>query len=111
MEGQRHRLIEERVKGVLGEDLGEKQIIVGSPKNPVWIGPASEAKGFFTPEFDLIFELWRRFKAGMGLPGKGSWLDEEPDIADAILIFQEHWEAVYRDRPIISRLDALLQRG
>lgn len=111
MEGQRYKLDEERSIGVLGEDLGEKQIIVGSANNPVWIGPVSEAKEFFTPEFDLIFELWRRFKAGMGLPGKGSWLDEEPEIADAILIFQEHWEVVYKNRPIISRLDALLQRG
>lgn len=111
MEGQRSQLDAERQTGVLGEDLGEKQIVVGQTNAPIWIGPVSEAKKFFTPEFELTFELWRRFKAGMGLPNAGTWADQDADLADAILLMQEHWEAFFKDRPLISRLDALLQRG
>lgn len=111
MEGQKDALDDKPRIGVLGEELGEKKIIVGGAKSPIWIGPASEARGFFTPEFELCFQLWRRFKCGMGLPNGGAWIDEDADIADVILLFQEHWETVFRDRPIISRLDALLQRG
>jgi len=111
MEGRKSELETERAKGVLDEDLDERKIIVGSVKNPIWIGPISEAKEFFTPDFELLFEIWRRFKAGMGMPKGSSWTLEHPDISDAVLIFQEHWEAFYRDKPIISRLDALLNRG
>ena len=111
MEGQRSQLVDERQTGVLGEDLGEKQIVVGPTNSPIFIGPVSEAKKLFTPDFDMIFEIWRRFKSGMGFPVPGTWADQDADIADAVLVLQEHWEAFFRDRPIISRLDALLQRG
>lgn len=111
MEGQTDQVFAERKKGLFGEEMGEKYITIGSTKNPHWIGKATDAREFFDHPFEFIFGCWRRFKAGLGLPYGGPWTSENPDLVDAILSFQESWEAYYRDRPTTSRLDALIQRG
>jgi len=111
MEGQSQESFAPRKKGVLGEEMGERYITIGNPTKPHWIGKAEDAKKFFDYPFDFVFGCWRRFKSGFGLPFGGPWTSEHPDLVDAILSFQESWEAYYRDKSTISRLDALIQRG
>ena len=72
--------------GVLGELLDEKQIAL-----PGWTGTATELREYFTDQFWQVFESWRKFNAGMGLPGPGPWPDNNPDLIDAILWMQEDW--------------------
>jgi hypothetical protein len=112
MEGQVTLIMSELKRyGVLGEELDERLISIGPESHPVWIGKQSEAQQFFTPYFYFVFEVWRKFKSGFGLPYGGSWIEKDQDLIDAVLMMQEHYEAHYKNRAIISRLDALLQRG
>jgi hypothetical protein len=112
MEGRQSEVFDETVRlGVLGEQIEDKLISVGPSNSPVWIGKKSEAKTFFTTYFDFVFEVWRKFKSGFGLPYGVSWIDQDQDLIDVVMMMQEHYEAHYKDRAIISRLDAILQRG
>jgi len=112
MEGQQAEVFDDSPRlGVLGEDLGEKLISVGPSNSPVWIGRKCEAREFFTDYFRFVFEVWRKFKSGFGLPYGVSWIEQDQSLIDTVLVFQEHYEALYKDKAIVSRLDAMITRG
>lgn len=109
MEGRQSEIYEKRRAGAMGEDAGEKYIIIGESKNPHWVGTAKEAQALLTQRFFVLFECWRRFNVGMGLPYNGSWAENDPDVVDAIMTMEEHYRAYYSKRDIVTRLDALLR--
>jgi hypothetical protein len=104
---------DEKRKGALGEELGERKIIIGDPKSPMWIGSAVEARTFFTSDFWRLVDVWRKFHIGLGLPCAGPWTANQPDIVEIVQSFEEHWrthfspETVQRlyIEAIIKRLD------
>lgn len=93
--------------------MGELRLIVGNPVNPIWTGYPSQAKGFFGPEFVTVYDHWRTFKAGLGLPW-GDLTEADPDLVAAIRGFEEYWQRHYSPdhvtqiylEAIIKRLDA-----
>jgi hypothetical protein len=106
MEGRNiDELKSEREKGVLGEDLGEKKIIVGKGGSPLFIGTASELKTFFNPMFWFILDAWKKFRVGLPY----NILD--PDFIDILQLFQDHYEVNFSsNHVIIEYLGAIIKR-
>lgn len=96
--------------GVLGEDGGESQILIGSNNNPIWFGLISEARALFTDTFFYVYDQWRTFHAGLGLPCPTNEMDY--GYLQVIRGFEEHWQRHFApNNVIISYLEALLKRG
>jgi hypothetical protein len=67
---------------------------IGDPKSPVWIGRKSEVPALAkNPYFAHAFYCWRMHRAGFGLPNEGAWTDQEPWLIEALLLFEEQFQA------------------
>ena len=69
---------------------------VGPKKDPYDIIKRSEIDSYFTPEFNLAYDLFEKWKMGFGLPRGLSW-DEQPSfIMDIIQTLEAEYNKYKR---------------
>ena len=61
-------------------------------KSPVNILKRGEIPGLFTETFYYLYDVWRFFHFGFGLPDGMSWDQLDDDCAEALLNFEMHFQ-------------------
>jgi len=85
--------------------------VIGEGDNPVAIMKKSEVSALFTPFFYYAFEVWRKYHAGLGLPGGVPWDAIDPDLANAVETMENHYEQHFSIGRVTNLyLEALIKR-
>jgi hypothetical protein len=66
--------------------------MIGDYKSPVNILPRGEIPGLFTPTFWRLFEIWKFFHYGFGLPSGMNWDDLPEDEGHILLAMEMHFQ-------------------
>ena len=66
---------------------------IGTASNPLWIGKKKDVPGLLTGRFWDIFDVWRKFNLGLGLPASCAELDQ--DLVDIIADFEHHYQIYF----------------
>ena len=70
---------------------GDKMHLIGSAARPIWMGKKRDVPKLFSSEFWLLYEVWKRFNLGFGLPEAEPWTRQDQWIMDGIALFEEHY--------------------
>lgn len=100
MEGRYSEIFEaktDQTRGVMGENLGERIVIIGNPLSPLWHGTLSKAKTLFDENFWTIYDAWRSHRAGLLA------ISASDDTIDANYILgirglEEYWQVHFSPR-------------
>lgn len=77
----------------------DKRHFIGDFKNPLWVGTKGEVQSLFTEDFYTMYEYWRYFRSGFGLPLSGPWTEQNPIVMDCLLSMQEYYEYLMHKKP------------
>ena len=85
----------------MGVSYGEKLTFVGDAKNPIWIGKRKEMADLLSKEFFEVYDLWRRHKAGFGLPVNP--YDMRPDFFDILTDFSLYYDREFSHGSVLLK--------
>ncbi len=90
----------------------EKMHFIGPISSPLWFGQKQDVPKLLTSDFYRVYGIWKRFNMGMGLPDRGTWVEHDDTLIDAVVqmetLYRVHFSA---DHAIIELLTALLKKG
>lgn len=85
--------------------------VIGDGGNPIAIMRKHEVAALFSPFFYYVFELWRKFNAGFGLPEGLTWDAVDPDVIEAMEIMENHFNQYFSMSKVITLyMEALIKR-
>lgn len=84
--------------------------VVGPGDRPIAIVKKKDVPGLFSSLFWEVFQIWRYFNAGFGLPGGRPWDEQDPVLMDYLLGMEEHYRRELSDSQAQVRyMDAMLR--
>lgn len=85
--------MEGKAQQVIPKGYENKMHFIGHYSRPVWIGRRGDVPKLFTQEFWYVFNAWRMFNLGFGLPDEGPWTEQDTWLVERMAMFEEHYRA------------------
>lgn len=94
-----------------GPQMGERWHVIGSGDHPILILRKKEVPDLFNSDFWYLFECWKFFHHGFGLPFGGTWDMNDPDIMSALLAMEAHYRREFSHMAVILKYqEAIIKR-